>query len=278
MRTKLLFLSAVFATAVSAQEPDTTLVVYYGYEVIDTVIISKSSEAFRQLQDAENAVQGITNNKEKHRAIVAYVVAHPDSDGSVYLMRHLSGVINFKKCLSALTEHAKSGIMKQLYDYIMAGVAEQDKYLAKTAEAITIGNEAMDFQALDINGNPLSLSSMRGKYVLLDFWGSWCGACIKSFAHLKEFYEQHRDHLEILGIACHDTAEKWKAAVKRHELPWLHVLDDEKSNDISVLYGIQAFPTYVLIAPDGKILQWMGDDPDTFDLYFDDCIEIKKNS
>lgn len=272
MRTILLFLSAVFATAVSAQEPDTTLVVYYGYEAIDTVTISKSSESFHQLQEAEKAIQGITNEKDKHRAIIAYVVTHSDSDGSVYLMRHLSGVINFRKCLSALTEHAKNGKMKRLYDYITAGVAEQDKYLAKTAEAITIGNEAKDFQSLDIKGNSLSLSSLRGKYVLLDFWGSWCGACIKSFAHLKEFYEQHRDHLEILGIACHDTAEKWKTAVKRHELPWSHILNDEENNDISALYGIQAFPTYVLIAPDGKILQWMADDPDTFDLYFDDNI------
>ena len=276
MRTILLFLSAVFATAISAQETDTTFVVYYGYEVIDTVIINKSSETFRQLQEAENTVQGITDDKDRHRAIVAYVVTHPDSDGSVYLMRHLSGVINFRKCLSALTEHAKNGKMKQLYDYITDGVAEQDKYLSKTIEAIIVGNEAMDFQTLDINGNPLSLSSMRGKYVLLDFWGSWCGACIKSFAHLKEFYEKHRDHLEILGIACHDTSEKWKAAVKRHELPWLHVINNEDKNDIAALYGIQAFPTYVLIAPDGKILQWMADDPDTFDLYFDDNIIIKK--
>ena len=276
MRTILLFLSAVFATAISAQEPDTTLVVYYGYEVIDTVTVNKSSEAFRQLQDAEKAVQGITNDKEKHRAIVAYVVAHPESDGSVYLMRHLSGVINFKKCLSSLTEHAKSGIMKRLYDYITAGVAEQDEYFVKTAEAITIGNEAMDFQTFDINGNLLSLSSLRGKYVLLDFWGSWCGACTKSFPHLKDIYNKHHDHLEILGIACHDTAEKWKSAVKCYELPWLHVLNNEENNDISVLYGIQAFPTYVLIAPDGKILQWMSDDPDTFDLYFDNYITNKQ--
>lgn len=63
MRTILLFLSAVFVTAISAQEPDTTLVVYYGYEVIDTVIINKSSDTFRQLQEAENAVQGITDDK-----------------------------------------------------------------------------------------------------------------------------------------------------------------------------------------------------------------------
>ena len=107
---------------------------------------------------------------------------------------------------------------------------------------------------------------------MLDFWGSWCGACIKSFPHLKAFYEQHHNKLEIIGIACHDTKEKWNAAVKRHELPWLHVLNGEGTNDVAELYGIQAYPTYVLIAPDGKVVQWMADDPDTFDLYFDNHI------
>ena len=160
--------------------------------------------------------------------------------------------------------------MKRLYDFFVAAEAETDAYLSKTAEAITIGKEATGFSLEDINGNMLTLSSLRGKYVMLDFWGSWCGACIKSFPHLKAFYEQHRDKLEVVDIACHDTKEKWNAAVKRHELPWLHVLNGEGANDVAELYGVQAYPTYVLIAPDGKVLQWMADDPDTFDLYFND--------
>ena len=162
--------------------------------------------------------------------------------------------------------------MKRLYDFFVAAEAETDAYLSKTAEAITIGKEATGFSLEDINGNMLTLSSLRGKYVMLDFWGSWCGACIKSFPHLKAFYEQHRDKLEVVDIACHDTKEKWNAAVKRHELPWLHVLNGEGTNDVAELYGVQAYPTYVLIAPDGKVVQWMADDPDTFDLYFDNHI------
>ena len=207
-----------------------------------------------------------------HRAIVEYVLSHPDSDGSLYLMRYLSGTINFKKCLPVVSERARYGILKRLYDFFIAAEAETYGYLAKTAEAITIGKEATNFSLEDINGNLLTLSSLRGKYVMLDFWGSWCGACIKSFPHLKAFYEQHRDKLEVVGIACHDTKDKWNAAVKRHELPWLHVLNGEGTNDVAALYGVQAYPTYVLIAPDGKVLQWMADDPDTFDLYFDNHI------
>jgi len=271
-RIILTLLSAVITLIVSAQEKDTTIVIYYGYQAIDTVTISKSSEIYLQMQDAELVVKGITDDPTKHRAIVEYVLSHPDSDGSLYLMRYLSGMINYKKCLPALSERVRHGIMKRLYNFFIAAEAETDAYLSKTAEAIAIGKEATGFSLEDIDGNLLTLSSLRGKYVMLDFWGSWCGACIKSFPHLKAFYEQHHNKLEIIGIACHDTKEKWNAAVKRHELPWLHVLNGEGTNDVAELYGVQAYPTYVLIAPDGRVLQWMSDDPDTFDLYFNDLM------
>ena len=271
-RIILTLLSAVITLIVSAQEKDTTIVIYYGYQAIDTVTISKSSEIYLQMQDAELVVKGITDDPTTHRAIVEYVLSHPDSDGSLYLMRYLSGMINYKKCLPALSERVRHGIMKRLYDFFIAAEAETDAYLSKTAEAIAIGKEATGFSLEDIDGNLLTLSSLRGKYVMLDFWGSWCGACIKSFPHLKAFYEQHHNKLEIIGIACHDTKEKWNAAVKRHELPWLHVLNGEGTNDVAELYGVQAYPTYVLIAPDGRVLQWMSDDPDTFDLYFNDLM------
>lgn len=271
-RIILTLLSAVITLIVSAQEKDTTIVIYYGYQAIDTVTISKSSEIYLQMQDAELVVKGITDDPTKHRAIVEYVLSHPDSDGSLYLMRYLSGMINYKKCLPALSERVRHGIMKRLYDFFIAAEAETDAYLSKTAEAIAIGKEATGFSLEDIDGNLLTLSSLRGKYVMLDFWGSWCGACIKSFPHLKAFYEQHHNKLEIIGIACHDTKEKWNAAVKRHELPWLHVLNGEGTNDVAELYRVQAYPTYVLIAPDGRVLQWMSDDPDTFDLYFNDLM------
>ena len=271
-RIILTLLSAVITLIVSAQEKDTTIVIYYGYQAIDTVTISKSSEIYLQMQDAELVVKGITDDPTTHRAIVEYVLSHPDSDGSLYLMRYLSGMINYKKCLPALSERVRHGIMKRLYNFFIAAEAETDAYLSKTAEAIAIGKEATGFSLEDIDGNLLTLSSLRGKYVMLDFWGSWCGACIKSFPHLKAFYEQHHNKLEIIGIACHDTKEKWNAAVKRHELPWLHVLNGEGTNDVAELYGVQAYPTYVLIAPDGRVLQWMSDDPDTFDLYFNDLM------
>ena len=121
--------------------------------------------------------------------------------------------------------------------------------------------EAPDFTLNDINGQPLKLSSLRGKYVILDFWGSWCGWCIKGFPKMKEYYKKYAGKFEILGIDCKDAEEKWKAAVAKNELPWLHVYNTDNSGVLEQ-YAIQGFPTKIIVGPDGKIVQTIiGEDP-----------------
>ena len=123
------------------------------------------------------------------------------------------------------------------------------------------GIEAPDFTLNDLNGKPLSLSSLRGKYVILDFWGSWCGWCIKGIPEMKEYYKKYAGKLEILGIDCNDPEAKWKAAVEKYELPWLHVYNPRDSKVLEQ-YGIQGFPTKIIVGPDGKIVKTIiGEDP-----------------
>ena len=74
---------------------------------------------------------------------------------------------------------------------------------------------APDFTLNDLSGKPLTLSSLRGKYVILDFWGSWCVWCIKGFPQMKEYYQKYAGKFEILGIDCNDPEAKWKAAVEK---------------------------------------------------------------
>ena len=80
---------------------------------------------------------------------------------------------------------------------------------AMTAE----GTEAPDFTLNDVNGKPITLSSLHGKFVVLDFWGSWCGFCINGFPAMKEAYAKYKDKMEFLSIACNDTEANWKAAL-----------------------------------------------------------------
>ena len=122
---------------------------------------------------------------------------------------------------------------------------------------------APDFELPDLQGNPLKLSSLRGKYVVLDFWGSWCVWCIRGIPKMKETYVKHKDKMEILGVDCRDTEAKWKAAVAEHQLPWLQVrCPDEQLRTLGVQYNIEGFPTKVVIDPAGKVVKVVvGEDP-----------------
>jgi peroxiredoxin len=129
---------------------------------------------------------------------------------------------------------------------------------------------APDFELPNLQGSTTKLSSLRGKYVVLDFWGSWCIWCIRGIPNMKEAYTKYKDKMEILGVDCRDTEDKWKAAVDEHQLPWLQVrCPDEKLQTIADQYGIEGFPTKVVIDPQGKIINTVvGEDP-AFYTYLD---------
>ena len=115
----------------------------------------------------------------------------------------------------------------------------------------------------DLQGNQLKLSSLRGKYVVLDFWGSWCIWCIRGIPAMKEAYAKHKDKMEILGVDCNDSEEEWKEAVAEHSLPWLQVrCPDDKLQALSNQYNIEGFPTKIVIDPEGKLVKVVvGEDP-----------------
>jgi thiol-disulfide isomerase/thioredoxin len=128
------------------------------------------------------------------------------------------------------------------------------------------GSIAANFSTTDINDNKLSLSDLRGKYVLLDFWASWCVPCRKGNPHLKELYSQYKDRgFEIIGVSDDDSKpDAWHKAVEKDGLPWKHVLrgfdmqklmkNEPNEKDISEKYGIHSLPTKILIDPNGVII------------------------
>ena len=109
---------------------------------------------------------------------------------------------------------------------------------AETTVAEAADDLAPDFELPDLQGNPLKLSSLRGKYVVLDFWGSWCVWCIRGIPSMKEMYAKYKDRLEILGVDCQDPERKWRAAVAEYELPWLQVrCPDNKMQELAETFG-----------------------------------------
>jgi thiol-disulfide isomerase/thioredoxin len=206
-------------------------------------------------------------------AMTGYIKAHPDQDASAALIATLDKTISdsliedIEATAALLTERARNSYAAGLYKDILA--AAKKEAAEKARQEGLEGNMAPDFTLMDINGKPLALSSLRGKWVILDFWGSWCKWCIKGVPQMKEYYAKYNGKLEILGVDCNDTVEKWKAAVAQYELPWVHVYwdkDDETSDNPIELYGVRGFPTKVVIDPEGKVAKTIvGEDPAFYD-------------
>ena len=207
-------------------------------------------------------------------AVMAYVKAHPDQDAAAALIAMLDDDTEAIEAAAALlTERARGSVAAELYKSILADAQKEAEEEARQ-EGMT-GNPAPDFTLNDINGKPLALSSLRGKWVIIDFWGSWCKWCIKGIPDMKEYYTKYSGKLEILGVDCNDTVEKWKNAVKEYELPWLHVycdMDNEENNPLA-LYGVRGFPTKVIVDPKGNVAKVIvGEDPAFYD-YLDQVLK-----
>ena len=202
-------------------------------------------------------------------ALVHYIKEHAKMEAAIMLLKDIDGLDKMKEAYTLFDPSVREGRMKPLFDSWVSDAEKRIQEEAEEKEAAkkqAAGLEAPVFTLNDINGNPLTLSSLRGKYVVLDFWGSWCVWCIKGFPKMKEYYAKYPGKFEILGVDCKDTEDKWKAAVKKHELPWLHVYSPKGSTVLDD-YGVTGFPTKIIIGPDGKIFKTIvGEDPSFYTL------------
>jgi peroxiredoxin len=118
------------------------------------------------------------------------------------------------------------------------------------------GTQAVDFTQNDTANNPVSLSSFKGKYVLVDFWASWCGPCRHENPAVVAAYNQFKDkNFTILSVSLDQNKDKWKQAIAADNLTWTHVSDLKYwQNEVAQLYHIQSIPANMLIDPTGKII------------------------
>ena len=202
---------------------------------------------------------------QRNDAIEKYVAGHLDSDVSLYLLYMNRGKFG-AQYIEQFSDAVKNGELKNFYTEL-AAYYERMIAKEKAAELIQEGKPAPDFTLKNLEGEDFTLSSLKGKYVVLDFWGSWCGWCIKGIPDMKKMYEKYQGKLEIVGIDCNDTEEKWKAAVEKHGINWINVINSkDKAKDLTTIYNINGFPTKLIISPEGNIAKIVvGESPEFYE-------------
>lgn len=118
------------------------------------------------------------------------------------------------------------------------------------------GVKVTDFTQNDINDQPFTLSSLRGKYVLIDFWASWCAPCRAENPNLLAAYQQLKDkNFEVVAVSLDQSKPSWVNAVKVDGMPWIQVSDLKGwQNEVAIKYGITAVPQNLLVNPEGVIV------------------------
>lgn len=191
-------------------------------------------------------------------ATMQFIKQHPATRTSAFLL-YWQTLINTKK---PLAEYEQS--FNQLTPAVRKSVQGQQlaQRLLLLRNQPTVGRPVPNFSIADTTGTKFSLTAYQGQYVMLDFWGHWCGPCIEAMPKVKALHTQYAKKLAIIGIAMEDADDValWKQAIRKYSVPGLQLLELQADRGPVISgYNITAFPTYMLLDPKGALVMRTND-------------------
>ncbi|MEO9022862.1 MAG: TlpA disulfide reductase family protein [Ginsengibacter sp.] len=199
-------------------------------------------------------------NQDREIIVKDYIAKNPSSIVGAYMLKDLYN------WYSDMPLKDMIGMTDKLQ-----GDAKQSKYYVSLQDiiakrnAVAVGSLAPDFTLMKRDSSKLTLSSTRGKYVMIDFWASWCHPCRQAIPHWKEVYAKYHDKgFDILSVSDDSKWKDWFKAMDVEKMPWTQVCDEFPIKDmparVGSLYMTTYIPFYVLLDKDGKVLVYSGDE------------------
>lgn len=217
-----------------------------------TITGSKQSEVYRLMQDSLSR----TKNVEDYLVIFKRLIGqYPDSKMALTLFAGKFGSNLSKQYPTKMAE------IQQLYSMFTPRLRATKEGMTRgeAIEAVShliVGGTLLDFTSKTAAGKVVKLSDFRGKYVLVDFWASWCIPCRAEFPFLKKAYARFKNkNFEIVGYSIDNDKSLWVSAMENDDVPWINVSNLIGGADpIAQSYQVNAVPSNFLIGPDGKVI------------------------
>ena len=204
-----------------------------------------------QMSQEEFAKEIEDSSKEQLSQIVSFIKENNSLPYSAYLLINIAEALpleELKGIYEELADTIKNHELGQSLSYVIASLDQ----------SVRVGMEAPAFTVKDVEDKVLQLEEYKGRWVILDFWGSWCSPCRQSNPHLVSIYKKyHKKGLEIIGLALSDTRDKSIKAMSEDGITWRNAVineqEDEDAKNLPITYRITGVPTKVLINPDGVV-------------------------
>ena len=219
---------------------------------------NKLKEDDPQFKVIEDSINSIDEKVLKYKK--AFVKSHPNSEAAAWYLSDfmIRSQVADEEAIAAFNNLDNNLKNYPFYKAVAKRVAGIEATLiGKTIENFTTNNT--------FTGDAFEFNSLKGKYVLIDFWGTWCGPCIAEMPKVKEYQEKYKDKLIVLGVNQGDTKEQVEKFITPNKYTWTHLMNGNGDEDFVLKFNVAGFPTKFIIDPEGKILhRFVGDSEESF--------------